>query len=317
MQGSGRRTGSAKAGLLGRWPVGSGPGGVLCVALGLGLLGGDADRATPLVILVSIDTLRADHVGAYRKGRSPTPNLDRLAGQSDVYLNAFTVAPSTLPAHASMLTGFYPHEHGAGFAPAEKGLSPSLTTLAEYFQEHGYFTAAVAGGGYVRPAFGFEQGFGAWREVGAEALHDAVSQLLGFVDEHSAEPCFLFLHTYATHAPYVTLSTEDDDLLADVSIPADRERAWKAFAKQGSSSFQEMPLGEESIGQLSARYLAGVRRMDAAIAKLLDGLKSRQRFDQALIVVTSDHGEALFDRHNYVGHGDTLFDEELVAYRSW
>ena len=153
------------------------------------------------VVLISLDTLRADHVGAYGYPRPTTPNIDALAAQSVVFEQAVSQSAWTRPAHASMLTGLYPAEHGIVSIARGLALAPTQPTLATTLAEHGYATAAFTGGGNMSAHFGFDNGFATYRSPGRR-LSDALPEIGRWLDAHRDGPFFLFVHAFDPHRPY-------------------------------------------------------------------------------------------------------------------
>jgi hypothetical protein len=160
---------------------------------------GESPASPPrLIVLVSIDTLRADHVGAYG---SPvqTPNLDRIASEGLRFARAWSNSPTTIPSHASMMTGLVPHSHGAPWNGAI--LPESNMTLAEILREHGYATGAAVGGVPLGPKFGLDQGFDVY-DAPLQFAGRVTKSALRFLDEHPDQPTFLFVHYWDVHWPY-------------------------------------------------------------------------------------------------------------------
>ncbi len=168
----------------------------------IGCRGGD-DRPTG-VILISIDTLRADHLGCYGYDRPTSPFLDELADKGFRFDNAIVQIPGTLPSHMSMLTGLLPEEHGV--LPPEGVLPDEIALLPEILAGVGIRTAGFTEGGYVSARFGFARGFEFFDDVSRKVntdIEDVMERGLSFLDAlDDEEPFFLFLHTYAIHDPY-------------------------------------------------------------------------------------------------------------------
>jgi hypothetical protein len=157
----------------------------------------------PFVVLVSLDTLRARSMSAYGYGLGTTPEFQRIAAEGALFENAFTTFSNTLAAHMSMLTGLYPAAHGVY---TNTRLSAAIPTLAENLRGAGYQTAAITEDGLITARAGFARGFAhyvedkttAWHEVGARRTFE---RALAWANAHADEPFFLFVHTYAVHAP--------------------------------------------------------------------------------------------------------------------
>jgi arylsulfatase A-like enzyme len=252
--------------------------------------------ATPLrrnVILVSIDTLRADGLGAYGAILSGTPTLDRLAAEGAVFDQAYAAAPWTLPSHTTMLTGLYGCVHGRGLR--DGSLPSGISPLAELLRRAGYQTAAFTEDAQMSPA-DFQRGFGTfaartptWSEKGQVA--ETVASAVAWLARHADEPFFLFLHTYEVHAPY-----QAPPPYRDLLDGGDRTEACRPPAVQAAAD--------------RARYAEEIRYTDSVLADLFAALDALGLAGGTIVVVTSDHGEA-FGEHGRFGHGSSL-DEEVV-----
>ena len=276
----------------------------------------------PNVILLSIDTLRADHLGCYGYGRDTSPQIDAFSREAVLFEETIAAAPSTLASHASIFTSLVVPHHGASFA-RRAALSPQQVTLTEILHEHGYETVSWNGGGQIDQMWGLDQGFesyitlveatvtneGASAGVGrVDHLDEKVDAALRWLDDRDGErPFFLFLHTYEVHHPY----TPDPVLRADFGrFPTLLDDAVTVLDLQRFNSGMWM-LEEADLEHIVASYDAEVRSTDRAFGRLLDGLRERGLYDGSLIVVTSDHGEE-FGEHERVGwHSHSLYDELL------
>ncbi len=199
--------------------------------LGLVGCGGGGDEAPPNVVVVTLDTVRADHLSLYGYTHPTTPSLEALAARADVYEHAVATAPWTVPSHASIFTGLFPFEHGAHTLDAERGRVAALAeehqTLAESFQEAGYRTGAfVTNTGYLSEKFGWTQGFDTYEVEGLRGP-ELIEKVAGWLDPWwgGQEPFFLFVNLMDAHAPYNLTPVSDgrelrapasssDDLLA-------------------------------------------------------------------------------------------------------
>ena len=265
------------------------------------------ESGQPHVILLSIDTLRQDHLGLYGYDRETSPHLDLLGDESLVFDNAFSTASFTLPAHGSMFTGLPPEVHRAGHDHLKTPLPAEAHTLAERLAAAGYRTVAFTAGGVMDRASGLDQGFEQWTERRAANLDAMMPSYLDSLGRFDGRPLFFFLHTYDVHAPY--LPREEHFSLASGSEQATTDD-WKKI--RGSHYHRHHRFERfENLEQVVAAYDSGIRDADAQIALLLDYLRQIDAFDDALVIVTSDHGEAFFERGHYVGHSHTLYDEEI------
>ncbi|MCB9761743.1 MAG: sulfatase [Alphaproteobacteria bacterium] len=273
------------------------------------------DPSARHVILISLDTLRADHLGAYGHPLARTPNLDKLAAEGVLFEQALSVAPTTLPSHTALMTGTYPQTHGAArnryIVPGENRM------LAETLGAQGFETGAAIGALPLRARFGFAQGFGWWDEDfgnnvardlderGAERVTDAALGWLATVD--APEHVFLFLHYYDVHAPY------DPPAPYDALFPRpdpDAEGGW-ADISAGRAAHADGQDVSELSASLDALYLGELAFLDAQLGRLFEGLQGAGIWDDALIIVTADHGESMGEHWEYFGHGETVYEEVL------
>lgn len=274
-----------------------------------------ASPGRPHVILVSLDTLRADHLGIHGYQRATSPAIDRFAAGATVFENAFATAPWTLPSHASMFTGLYPAAHGGGHrAPFVPLPADGPPTLAERLGDAGYHTLAFTAAGVVSRAQGLARGFADWNEWARVNLRSVVPEVLdAFASARRAEPeqpVFLFLHTYDIHGPY---EVPRDYRRRPRPLPPASEAARARWSRQ-----QQMPHHRylrleqyQGAAQVIDAYDAGIRFVDAQLSLFFDTLEARGWLDDALVILTSDHGEAFLEHGLYIGHSYTLFDEEL------
>ncbi len=261
----------------------------------------------PNVILISIDTLRADHLGCYGYSRQTSPHIDELARESVQFNNIFSPTGWTLPSHMSLLTGLTPLHHGAlhdSFA-----FDTTIPTLADFLREEGYATGAFTGGGYVSSKFGFAKGFDFYLDEGIPDLTSSehlFQKSFDWIQKNADKKFFLFLHTYQPHEPYVSPPPLGQCFLA-------KDDAWQGIhlgqylGKKGV--YRALP--ENLRRNVVALYDGEIRYMDETlIGPLLGGLKRLNLFDRTMIIFTSDHGEEFYD-HGSWGHGRTLYNELL------
>ncbi|MEM6672212.1 MAG: sulfatase [Planctomycetota bacterium] len=266
----------------------------------------EAPRVPPSVILVSIDTVRADSLSCYGGPEGATPALDALAGVATRYETCVSSAPWTMPSHASMFTGLYPFEHGAhtfGRDDASRrdnvfALHPKIETLAEALAAEGYRTGGVVANTiYLRPELGMDAGFQHW-DVLREDGDRVTDRALAWLDETAGgdRPAFLFVNYMDAHRPY---ATGRSDVHGGDLLNALIERVMVEGEQGGALAEEVRALQQEAV-----------TRLDGHLATLFDGLRERGLFEDAVIVVTSDHGEA-FGEHGVVEHSKDVY-EELV-----
>lgn len=289
----------------------------LFVALGSGCSREtEAPKAPPHVILISLDTLRADRIGCYAEEgatTAATPAMDAFAAAADRYVSCTATAPWTLPSHASMFTGLFPFEHGThGFRVEEfvdnaYPLHHDHVTLAEGLQSAGYNTAGfVANTVYLAMRWGMGQGFDTYevKRQPAAAVTDRVLRHLDAMASSKA-PQFVFVNYMDMHRPYGGLTSEELHRMSDDERP---DRLLEALCVQVMNE-QQPPgaLGERVLGL----YDDALTQLDTEIGRLIDGLRERGMLENAVVIVTSDHGEA-FGTHGLVEHGKDVY-EPLVA----
>jgi arylsulfatase A-like enzyme len=259
------------------------------------------------VVLISLDTLRADRMSLYGAERRTTPVIDELARRGVRFTNAFSPSPWTLPAHAAMLTGRYPSSLSSNFDDHLYRLAPLLSAI---LKEHGYQTAAVAGGGFVSKAYGADVGFDSF-QVGKAA--DAVS----WIQSAPKEPFFFFFHTYTPHVPYSDRRyTDGIDGGTLATIYSGKAKEWIAHHTLVSCGWVSPTTSEKEF--LLALYDGGVTAADEIVGDLLAALQSAGVVERTIVVITSDHGEEFWD-HTDRGayHGHTLYDELLRVPLVW
>ncbi len=279
----------------------------------------------PNVVLVSIDTLRADRLSLYGNRRETSPNLAALAARGAVVFDvAVAAAVSTLPAHASMFSGLEVLRHGAYL---DRPVAPGQVLLAERFRDAGFRTLAITGGGYVHPRFGLAQGFDRFRywprgevDDGAE-LRDGLATLSSWLSTEAERPFFLFFHTYEVHAPYRAREPYFSNWTgastkAFMQPWARGDRLDEGyFAREhwprvfGEGAPRDMRADERS--RLVDLYDSGVANADAAIGEIARMLAAAGVADRTVLVVTADHGESLGER-DFFDHG-FLYDTNLLV----
>jgi arylsulfatase A-like enzyme len=263
------------------------------------------------IILISVDTLRADHLGCYGYERETSPNIDALAKDSTLFANVYASSPWTLPSHVAMLTSLHGVHHQV-YHDDEK-MDPELITLADLLRQHHYICSAMTGGGFVSAAYGFSKGFDSYNEVAgglfnqrsAEDLYENVSDWL---EKNAKEKnFFLFLHTYQPHDPYACPDPYRSMFLAE-------DAEWRHINLMGRlggkpNYFKKIPESERQ--NVISLYDAEIRYTDEMlIGPLIQKLKDTELYDKTMILVTSDHGEEFYD-HSSWGHGHQLYDESL------
>ncbi len=251
------------------------------------------------VVLVSIDTLRRDHVGLYGYGRPTTPTLDALGARGLVQDDAVSVSSWTLPSHLSLLTSVDPALHGG--LDMESGFNRQVQTLPSLLQGAGWSTQAVTSHLYVSAVYGLDQGFDHLDFHQDRKAADTTDRGLALLDRFGDRPFFLFLHYYDPHWHY--------------DPPADRlalfERGYQGSLTGNWQDFKSRTresLKPGDLAHLLALYDGEIRYTDDEVGRLLAHLRARGLDRSTLVVVTSDHGEEFLD-HGSWEHQKTLYEE--------
>jgi arylsulfatase A-like enzyme len=251
------------------------------------------------VVLISIDTLRPDHVGAYGYSRPTTPRLDALAREGLLAEDAVSTSSWTLPAHLSLLTSVDPGAHGG--VDMEHGFNGRIPTLAETLKRAGFAAQAVTSHLYVSSVYGVDRGFDHLDFHQDRKATDVADRALDVLDRHGDRPFFLFLHFYDPHwhydPPASTRATFERPYAGNVT------GLWQDFSKRERVSAAD-------VQHLLDLYDGEVRYVDDEIGRVLDHLKSRDLDRNTLVVVTSDHGEE-FQEHGSWEHQKTLYEEVI------
>jgi len=290
----------------------------LCLAVTfISPLGAESPQKRPNVILISIDTMRADVLGCYSGGPSVTPNIDRFANESVLFENAITVSPWTLPAHMSMFTGLYPSKHRLNYPKTSPffwqkptPLHREIRTLGEIFRSRGYSAAAFTGGGYVKGAWGFGRGFDVYDDKKLK-IDKGVSAAIDWLNKKDDSPFFLFLHTYTMHAPYLghKLLNSELKLISDEKYDEFVEE-YHQLDKLNDCQTKDCRLTEEKISDLWKLYQEAARVVDLEFSRFISFLNAEGLAENTLVILTSDHGEEFYE-HQALLHGHTLYSEQL------
>lgn len=267
------------------------------------------------VILISIDTLRADHVSAYGYGKQTTPFLDSLAAQGTLFEHAYSQYPSTLTSHMTVFTGLYPGEHGV--YPPDHVLAQQIPTLPEVFKAHGYRTAGFTEGGFMRGKFGFSRGFDEFSDKVQREESDVERTFergLSFLRTLKPEDrFFLFLHTYVVHAPYEPPAPYDHEFWPG---PA------PGVGQPTGAELQELnrtrrPIPDEVLHYYESQYDGSIRYGDDVIRHFFHQLQAMGLSRDLTVIIMSDHGEE-FREHGEFAHGqiyrETLHVPLIVVY---
>ena len=262
------------------------------------------------VILISLDTLRADHLSCYGYHRPTSPAIDSLAADSTLFAQTLSASNWTLPAHASLLTSTDPPHHGV--RAADDKLPSSLLTLAEVLSQNGFFCGAITGGGFLSPLYGFARGFDFYNEAEGAVDYENSAELVcraaeRWLEDNKDKDFFLFLHTYQIHSPYDSPAAYRQAFL---SSGADLE-VLNIERYLGGKGGVFRPLSEKERENIIALYDAEIKYTDEAlVGELIKWLQEKGLYDRLTIVLTSDHGEEFYEHGAWV-HGAHLYQESI------
>ncbi len=282
------------------------------------------------VIIISIDTLRADHLGCYGHPLVKSPNIDAFAKESVVFTNHLSAAPTTLASHTSLLTGTYPHTHGApkNFFV----LGDENETLAEVLAKDGFDCAGVIGAFPLDPLFNLDQGFAHYdakytigHEKGVVDQHQRLAEevtdaAIRWLDKRTpqkapaADRLFMFVHYFDVHWPYEApfkyrrLYGETGSREKGTMENIERARAMLA---EGEKDPKRLEKALHLAKALDNEYCAEISYCDEHVGRFFEDLKKRGIYDKSLIILTSDHGETMHEHRKYFSHGMTVYDSEV------
>ena len=283
----------------------------LCLTV-LAALAACAPPDPPNVLLVSIDTLRADHLSSYGYQRPTSPFLDRLAEDGVLFERASSTSSWTVPSMVSLVSGLHPEYHGVvngqgtQFGPVLQEVIPEeAVLLAERLRDAGYRTFAITTNEHLSEDFGFAQGFDRYRSLGtadAEAVQEVLTEWLA--ELKAAERYFLWLHYFDPHSPYHARAPWIDEFADDAGAMARRvpEVDWPGqYLQMGIAP------GTPRHHYVEALYDSEIRYLDGALEQVFTQLEVDR---EDLVAIVADHGEEFLE-HGKFGHSDGLY-EELV-----
>lgn len=263
----------------------------------------------PNVLLISIDTLRADHVSSYGYPRQTTPTLDRLAAQGVRFLHAYSQSEHTNPSHSTMLTGLYPRSHGV---TNNRTMLPAETvTIPERLAALGYRTAGAVSVYHLGPVWNMNQGFQDFYPTGGDRRRGGTTTdiALEWLIEQRQEPFFMWVHYFDPHAPY--LPSYPYNMLYDGTSPAAPYRLPMQALDQPDDwleRYGDWPPPVEDVAEVIAQYDGAITYADTQVARLLAYLEEQELSDRTIVAVTSDHGEG-FGEHGVAFDHFGLYEE--------
>ena len=286
------------------------------VVLTLGLtLGCQTESRRPNVLLISLDTLRADHLSCYGYHRQTSPFLDELASRGVLFENAFVNTHGTPQSHATILSSQYQETHKVMFQFLKGGRRASgvpanpvpsrVVQLQEILRGHGYLTLGVTGGGYMAENFGFARGFAEFHDD-RDGVQAGTGKLISMVQRHAQDdqPIFAFYHTYEIHMPYTP--------------PEQYRTIFGQFKSKFVPTYENVKplkndasaLTKDDLEAVEGMYDGGIRFVDDTLRRMFSALGEIGFLNNYIVVITSDHGEE-FGEHGGLEHASTLYDELL------
>jgi arylsulfatase A-like enzyme len=274
---------------------------LLALVLSLGCR--PSDRP-PNLIVISLDTLRADALGSYGQTAPTSPELDAIASAGTIFVRAYAPSPWTLPSNASLLTGSYAKRHGATHQGSLRDDAPHL---ARILRAHGYQTHGIVNSLYLA-RFGVLDAFASssWvrEEISQREPSSVARDAIDWLERRDpATPFFLFLHFYDAHSDYLSLRRYEDELVEPYSGNADGSTQQLLLWRRGAAH-----LDAADMTHLKQRYLAGVRQLDAELGRLFEFLRGESLLESSVVVIVADHGEEFLE-HGGVLHGRSQYEE--------
>ena len=290
---------------LGRWVVPS------ALALALSACA-ESPPERPNVVLFVLDTVRSDALSANGHPHPLTPTIDRLAAEGANFTSAYAHSSWTKPSIATLFTGTFPDRHKVRSSSIEidgrlvaQKLGPRLHTMAERFLEAGYATAGFVNQVHLRPKFGFHQGFEHYDWTTGKAAHEVNDALALWLEIAPARPLFIYIHYLDPHWPYWERVEGLREALGHLGVHPEPPRRGNQV-----DSWLAAGLAPGSIDGLRARYDHGVASTDVAMGQALEMLRAAGVLDDAVVAVTSDHGEGFLE-HGKLQHGYAPYEEVL------
>ena len=274
--------------------------------------GGDsADRepTRPNVVLIVVDTLRADHLSCYGYERNTSPHLDRFAESAVRYERAISQAPWTTPSIGAILSSQYPST--LGIKTEKSILAEDLVLLAEVLGDAGYVTGAVVSHSFCSSEWGFGQGFDYFDEdnvLGHAAVTSTsvTDKALSFVEEFGSgdAPFFLWVHYFDPHCAYVEHEGHEFGGSGDYEGVVESGQLFRELMRL------QKELGARDVEELLRLYDSEIAYTDGELGRLFDALERDGRREDTLVLLTADHGEEFLE-HGHIGHAKTLYEEVI------
>jgi len=259
-------------------------------------LGKWTSKPKPNIVIILIDTLRNDHLGAYGYKKNTSPSIDKMAREGVLFNNCFAQSPSTKASIASIFTSKYPSQHNVILN--RDALDESFVTIAEALKDKGYKTAGfVTNNNRINSHFNYDQGFEEWSEFKNEPINKMTAKkitdtAIPWLEKNSEKPFFLYLHYYDPHTPYQAPEPYKNFF----------DKTYKGNVNGSNTDLKNIKFFKENpkeLEHLISLYDSEIRYVDSEIKKFFDKLKELNIMDESLIILTSDHGEGFLEHDNF------------------
>ncbi|MCD6460619.1 sulfatase [bacterium] len=266
----------------------------------------------PNIILIGIDTLRADHLGCYGYLRRTSPTIDSIAKNGVLFEQVICQSSWTLPSFTSIFTGLYPFNHNV--ERQSDIINEKIPTLQKTLSSLGYFTAAYTNGGDISKRLGWDRGFDVFiqnnhhgEDTNSFSFKDYKKQLFDFLSQKKLPPFFLFIHTYDCHAYYDCAPNIYKQMFTNINYKdihnLKKQRFSDSFLKKNADT-----ITKEDTNHIIGLYDSEIRYIDSLLKEMINLLKKQNLLKNTFIIITSDHGEEFKD-HNSFGHNHSLYNE--------
>ena len=262
--------------------------------------------STPNIVIIAIDTLRADHLGCYGYGKATSPAIDALARESVLFERAFAAGIPTMPSFTTLYTGLHPYRHGIVAHSGDRRLSDQIVLLPQLLKAHGYVTAAcdnlvVQGegrGSWFARGYDHYSGF-LYRPFGNQSAH-LTDRALGFIQEYAgpeaAAPLYLFLHYWDPHTPYGPRPPYDTLHYEPGSGPVEMAEVRRDHPEYYDAFLGDMKLRHpDDYAYVVAQYDGEISQVDVEVGRVVAALKQRGVWDNTIVVLLSDYGECFVE----------------------
>ncbi len=268
----------------------------------------------PNIIIISIDSLRADHVGCYGYYRNTTPNIDAFGKDAVLFKYAFSNGPSTIRSISAFCSSKYNSKHFIVKFPGQNMdiaiLNPHYPTLPQLLKKEGYTTYFISDVSSIFYIKGFKKGFDAFTEIKGNASGGLTKTSLEWIGKNKKAPFFVWLHYYGPHHPYLP------NKASEITVPLKEKDKILSFAKYAEEEFGVLPYylreeGKSNLNYYINNYDGKILLTDEYIGSVLNEIKKLGFYNNSLIVITADHGEEFGEHNKYCGHGWSVYNALL------